>query len=1226
MIRKENLQEVIEKLNFKPIAEKRFEKAYSVFSCSIIVDFEAEKIFYPEDKGLKVNNHTTCNFSAPENFVVLVCIDRLLTKGYRPEHIELERNWYSKSGRADICVSDLNGKTLFILECKTAGREYARAKNKMLSEGGQLFAYWQQDKSSKWLVLFTVDFENDEFTFEAESVSCTDDENLVTAAKKNPNILLYAKAETKEALHTVWKESYDRQFCGDVIFREDSVAYEPERKPLRKGGLNDFGANDKIVNKFEEILRHNNVSDKENAFNKLISLFICKVVDEMQKGDDDILDFQYRVGTDTYKTLQDRLQRLYQEGMKNFMREDISYVSDDDLEHIVQQFCGERRTNLLKHLKEKIHVLKFYTNNEFSFKDVHNEELFFQNGKILKEVVQLFQGYRIIGSKDLQVLGDLFEQLLNKGFKQNEGQFFTPIPITRFIWDSLPVERIVHKDGNIHFPMVIDYACGAGHFLTQGYKANKEALLKIVPDLQNIDALIEQNLYGIEKDYRLARVSQISLFMHGAGGGNIIFGDGLDNHPEKGIKQGVFDILVANPPYSVKAFKPHMELKNNKLNISDVVSNDGSEIETLFVERIAQLLKPGGVAAVLLPSSVLNKENESFIKARESLLKNFYIRALVNLEGKTFSATGTNTTVVFLQKCEDADLRADLVKDSVESIFSHVEMDECEDTHIFQGYLQKIGVSKDRFRAFAERKADFTAWEQDDYYKQYVVAFKQSTEYNNKLKQKLFRRLETSEQLKWFNQHFYDYAVSVEKEKMAYFALVYKQNTLIVTAPAENTAQEKFLGYKWSNRKGQEGIQIIKPGGMLYNEEDRYDDNCLAGVIRSTFTEKMCQIPELKEYYYFLRLQDMLDFSGVAFSKAIKTVRIRTPRNDAGLKAYPLNDADIFEIKIGDRVLSTDITEDGQIPVYSANVFEEFGRINKQNIEDFSVPSILWGIDGDWMVNVLPKDYPFYPTDHCGVLRIYSDEILPEYAAIALKKEGEHEKFSRNNRASTQRVSNLVLYIPQKEEQKRIIDEIGRIDSEINAEAENIKNLSEIIKDKFLEMFAKVSNMKPLGEYCDIIKGSTITRDQVTEGEVPVVAGGIAPSCYHNTANREANMITVSASGANAGYVNYWNTPIFASDCNTISPKQGNNINHLYVYYYLLSIQDEIYELQRGAGQPHVYGKDLAKLNIKIPSKEAQEEFVKFVEQADKSKTASQDKIELLKEQRNIIMDKHFIS
>lgn len=74
-------------------ASDKYEKYYSLSNCSIVVDFRNEKIIYPEDKGFKVNVATTTNFSEPENFVVLECVNRLLDKGYRPENIELERTW-----------------------------------------------------------------------------------------------------------------------------------------------------------------------------------------------------------------------------------------------------------------------------------------------------------------------------------------------------------------------------------------------------------------------------------------------------------------------------------------------------------------------------------------------------------------------------------------------------------------------------------------------------------------------------------------------------------------------------------------------------------------------------------------------------------------------------------------------------------------------------------------------------------------------------------------------------------------------------------------------------------------------------------------------------------------------------------------------------------------------------------------------------------------------------
>jgi type I restriction-modification system DNA methylase subunit len=688
MIKKDNFEAMIKAIGY--ITSERakvFEKKYAQFDCAIEVDFSGSgSINYPEDKGMKITRKTTCNFSEPENFVVLECITRLMDKGYRPEHIELEKEWSlgheKKSGFADILVKDEAGKTLFIIECKTAGNEYKKEYNNTLNDGGQLFSYWQQEGDCKWLSLYASDFDGTQVFYTTETIDCSDDANILASAKKDNTILLYRDAHTVEDLFTVWDETYDKRLCGDVIFRDDSQAYQIGVKPLRKADLKDFSENDKVVNKFEEILRHNNVSDKENAFNRLIALFICKLVDEIQKGDHDVVDFQYKVGTDTYETLQDRLQRLHKEGMEKFMREEIFYVADDYAENLVQQYTGHKRQKMIEDLRNTLRILKFYTNNDFAFKDVHNEELFYQNGKILVEVVQLFENYRIIGSNDVQMLGDLFEQLLNKGFKQNEGQFFTPIPITRFIWDSLPIRRIIKKADGIEFPKIIDYACGAGHFLTQGFEAVNAGILSIDPTYEINRSWAEHKIFGIEKDYRLARVSKISLFMHGAGDGNIIFGDGLENYTDKGITPDSFDILVANPPYSVKAFKPHLKLKDNEFTILDKISNDGSEIETLFIERIAQLLRPSGIAAVILPNTILIKESESFISAREYILKNFNIRAISVMGSKTFGATGTNTVVLFLEKFNEPPKRLDLVYDSVNSIFVSNDLSDWEDEDI----------------------------------------------------------------------------------------------------------------------------------------------------------------------------------------------------------------------------------------------------------------------------------------------------------------------------------------------------------------------------------------------------------------------------------------------------------------------------------------------------------------------------------------------------------------
>lgn len=131
-------------------------------------------------------------------------------------------------------------------------------------------------------------------------------------------------------------------------------------------------------------------------------------------------------------------------------------------------------------------------------------------------------------------------------------------------------------------------------------------------------------------------------------------------------------------------------------------------------------------------------------------------------------------------------------------------------------------------------------------------------------------------------------------------------------------------------------------------------------------------------------------------------------------------------------MLNAEVNEKFNIPVYSANVFEPFGMIDKLLIQDFSMPSILWGIDGDWMVNVIEANQPFYPTDHCGVLRIKSDDILPKYMAWLLEKEGKRVGFSRTYRASIDRIESLTVQVAPIEEQRKAIEKIDAYEVSID--------------------------------------------------------------------------------------------------------------------------------------------------------------------------------------------------
>lgn len=151
---------------------------------------------------------------------------------------------------------------------------------------------------------------------------------------------------------------------------------------------------------------------------------------------------------------------------------------------------------------------------------------------------------------------------------------------------------------------------------------------------------------------------------------------------------------------------------------------------------------------------------------------------------------------------------------------------------------------------------------------------------------------------------------------------------------------------------------------------------------------------------------------------------------------------------------------------------------------------------------------------------------------------------------------------------------------------------------------------KKLGEVCEFKRGRTITAKDAVDGDIPVIAGGQTPSYYHNEANREGESITVAGSGAYAGFVSYWNQPIFVSDAFTVEPKEL--LSHKYLYHWLKKNQEKIHATQKGAGVPHVHGKDIANFLIPIPSLSEQERIVGILD----TFTASIDNIKAQIEQR----------
>ena len=137
---------------------------------------------------------------------------------------------------------------------------------------------------------------------------------------------------------------------------------------------------------------------------------------------------------------------------------------------------------------------------------------------------------------------------------------------------------------------------------------------------------------------------------------------------------------------------------------------------------------------------------------------------------------------------------------------------------------------------------------------------------------------------------------------------------------------------------------------------------------------------------------------------------------------------------------------------------------------------------------------------------------------------------------------------------------------------------------------------KPLGDKDVSImqRGTSLTKKDSTEGIYPVISGGKTPAFYCDLSNRNGETITVAGSGAGAGYVQYWNEPIFV--CDAFSIKGVGDVSTKYLYYCLVNMQEKIYATKKGGGVPHVHISSIDKFLIPIPPPPVQEEIVKILD------------------------------
>ncbi len=1195
---------LIHKLGYKPKENSTgiFYKKYAEAKNYLIeVDLEKEKFNY--GKLIKTGTQSTLNFTQAENWVVFECVNRLLEKGYQPQHISLEKVYpagHGFSGRLDICVTRSDDSEYLLIECKTFGKEFDKALTKLHKDGGQLFTYFKFSNKADVIMLYASELNKNEIIYKNEIVKVEDD---------------YRSGDVKD-----FYDKWNKLTKDNGVFDKWVSPYEFVSKALTPNLLEPIKQEDSsfIFNRFLEILRHNVVSDKPNAFNKIFTLFLCKIYDEkVNEGTENELGFQWLEGIDDDISFQLRLTDLYKNGMFEFLEKKVTDFSETEFENKFKSLDESVKNALLTEFKK----IRLEKNNEFAIKEVYDEKSFKENAKVVKEVVELLQGYKIRYTKKQQYLSDFFELLLTTGLKQESGQFFTPVPVAQFIIKSLPLDSILEEklkkgeSGNL-LPYVIDYAAGSGHFLTETMhemqrlidkKDDKKYNPSTAKKIRNwkddhFDWALDY-IYGIEKDYRLVKVGKVGCYLHGDGLANVLHSDGLAhfNHADyKGKLKNTdkdfpsdnkqFEVLVSNPPYAVSAFKNAAReyYRENNFTLYDRLTDNSSEIECLFIERTKQLLKDGGVAGIILPSSILSNTG-IYTKSREIILQNFEIIAIAELGSNTFMATGTNTVTLFLRRKSNYD--SINLKIAVDNFFINLKdlnLNGIENPIAKYVDLVWENVTLADYLSLLNKNPNTNILEHEIY-----------QEYKKKIKVK-------------GDKEFWEVLFNKEREKVLYFIIAYPQKIVLVNS-GDKDAEKRFLGYEFSNRRGSEGIHAIQRDKSIDECTQLFDADEFENPLKaSTYIYKAFSgdydFPidnSLKNNVSRHNLVDMLTFDRIDFEKTISLSIKKKIKLDSKWGQTKLEEVSLFlkrgkSAKYGNSDIQ--IIKSGQARGYKEFDFSEKHyvakgfQLDERQLQKGDILINSSGVGTAGRVTLFDKNGVFVADSHITILRPNLHKILPGYIlqvlatigfktieSLALGQSGQIE-------LTIPTIQNIKIPLPPKSIQEKVVIKLESLElQERNAKAE-IETCHTILKDLLMPS-SKVENAK-LGEVCEMKAGKFVSASDISvDNQLNTYPcyGGNGLRGYTKSFTHTGKFPIIGRQGALCGNVCLVEGKFHATE-HAIVVSPIPTVNKDWLFYQLKQLNLNKYAT--GTAQPGLSVETLKTVSIQVPSLTEQKKIV----------------------------------
>ena len=341
----------------------------------------------------------------------------------------------------------------------------------------------------------------------------------------------------------------------------------------------------------------------------------------------------------------------------------------------------------------------------------------------------------------------------------------------------------------------------------------------------------------------------------------------------------------------------------------------------------------------------------------------------------------------------------------------------------------------------------------------------------------------------------------------------------------------------------------------------------------------------------------------------------------------------------GDRpqIFSNHRTDKCRIPIYSNGIDNEglygFTDTPKNNGNAITITG-----RGANAGTVFYRKDPFLSIIRLLTLTPNSEIINAKYLFYLLKNKTFLSTGSAQPQITVPNISQFEIeFNPDIETQHRVATILSRYDSLIENYQKQIKLLEEAAQRLYKEWFidlrfpghenTKIVDGVPegwtpsqLGQLAEFKRGKTITKKDVIDGNIPVVAGGLEPAYYCNKSNTAERVITISGSGANAGFTRMYFEKVWASDCSFVDVSVTPFLH--FVYCYLKDNKTTIDNMQKGAAQPHVYAKDINSLGLCIPIESILKSFEGKISKYFDSISSLQSQLRLLTEARNRLLPK----